>query len=448
MRTTHRQLFFGLILIAAASIAHAEPPAAPAKADAAKQSKTKARREVMAPAQNATPPNLVIAAYHSDAPGNVFYNNEAVKLTLTLVAKDAQKPLTINGGTWRIKEIEDQEGWPYHPSHGVNYRILDTDVVCGAGPIAPQSGQQVPLRIQWKPTRLGAFGVYLKVDDGSGADEQMVWGFVVGYPPAPGPKPDSPIVFNLVGKSIAQLATAHKRLGVKWIRTEIGWAANEPRPGEWTWEASDEWVNAARDNELYVMAIMAHAPSWAQPKIAGKIPVYYWIDRPETNVTPEYLPQWQEWARRFVDRYKQTVRAGVALNEPWEAGSLSGWHGSGAHYREILKNLSLGARAADPTFTLLGNDSGMNVEDNILVAPGAIDLVDAVSIHTYRSYCAFYIPQYAAYGKPVWDTESWIGVGASNSVRQVAFQLAQSFVKVQPLSTTSAWMVSKQPKPK
>ncbi|MGB2824277.1 MAG: hypothetical protein WBF17_25105 [Phycisphaerae bacterium] len=66
----------------------------------------------MAPAKNATPPNWVITQYHSDAPGNVFHNNETVKLTLTLGPKDAQKPLTIKGGTWRIKEIQDQEGWP------------------------------------------------------------------------------------------------------------------------------------------------------------------------------------------------------------------------------------------------------------------------------------------------------------------------------------------------
>ncbi|MBE3099643.1 MAG: hypothetical protein IMZ44_21210 [Planctomycetes bacterium] len=371
-----------------------------------------------------------------------------MRLTLTLAANDASKSLTIKGGTWRIKEIEDQDGWPYHPSHGVNYRTLETDVVCGEGPISPQSGQQIPLAVQWKPTRLGAFGVYLNLDDGSGADEQFVWGFIVGYPPAAGRKPDSPVVFNLGGNTIPQLAAAHKRLGVKWIRWETGWGQNEPRPGEWTWETTDDWVKAAGDNDIFIMAIMAHAPGWAQPKIEGKIPVYYWKDRPETNVTPEYLPQWQEWARRFVDRYRQTVRAGIALNEPWEGGSLSGWHGNGAHYREILKNLSIGAHAADPTFTVLANDSGMNVEDNILTAPGAIDRVDAVSIHTYRSYDAFYISQYAAYGKRVWDTESWIGVGASDTVRQVAFQLAQGFIKVQPLSTDSAWMNLKQPKQK
>ena len=54
----------------------------------------------------------------------------------------------------------------------------------------------------------------------------------------------------------------------------------------------------------------------------------------------------------------------------------------------------------------------MNVEDNILVAPGTINLLDAVSIHTYRSYNAANVAQFASYGKPIWDTESWIGVGA------------------------------------
>ena len=133
-------------------------------------------------------------------------------------------------------------------------------------------GPAGPLTIQWQPTRLGAFGVYLQLDDGSGADEQMVWGFVVCYPPVAGPKLDSPVVFSVMSKGIAESGAAHKRLGVKWVRAEIGWSSNEPKPGQWNWEASDEWVKAARDNELYVMAIMAHAPSWAQPRIEGKMP--------------------------------------------------------------------------------------------------------------------------------------------------------------------------------
>jgi hypothetical protein len=74
------------------------------------------------------------------------------------LAKDNSQPLSIRGGTWRIKEIEDQEGWPCHPSQGVNYRILEA-AACGAGPILPQSGRQIPVTIRWQPTRLGAFGV-------------------------------------------------------------------------------------------------------------------------------------------------------------------------------------------------------------------------------------------------------------------------------------------------
>ena len=445
MQTRCCELLFVLSLIAgawlaqdarAAANATAAKSAAAATESKGKKAKVKAGdKPVLAPRKNVTPPNWTIAEFHSEAAGNIFYNNELVKLSFTLAAKDADKPLALKGGTWRIKEIEDQDGWPYHPSLGINHRILESDVALGEGAIAPQSGKQVALTVQWQPTRLGAFGVYLKLDDGSGAEEQMVWGFIVVYPPATGAKPDSPVVFNLFGKAISELGAAHKRLGAKWIRTEIGWSANEPQPGQWTWEGSDEWVKVARDNDLLVMAIMAHAPGWAQPRIEGKIPIYYWKVFPESNATPEHLPQFQEWARRFVDRYKQTVRVGVALNEPWEAGSLSGWHACGAHYREILKSISVGAHAADPTFKILANDSGMNVEDNILVAPGTIDLIDAVSTHTYRSYNAFNVAQYGAYGKPVWDTESWIGVGASDLVRQVAFQLAQGIVKVQPLQS-------------
>ena len=294
---------------------------------------------------------------------------------------------------------------------------------------------------------MGAYAIYLNIDDGSGADEQVVWGFVVVYPPAPGRKLDSPLIFNLGAKEIAEKGPAHQRLGVKWVRGEISWSSNEKEQGVWDWSESDEWTKAAKDNDLYCLEIMAHAPAWAQPRIDGTIPIYYWKDFPETNTTPEHLPEWQEWVKRFVSRYKDTVRAGDVLNEPWEGGSLSGWDGTGAHYRDIFKNFAIGAHAADPTFKVLANDSSMNVEDNLLVVPGLINYLDAVSIHTYRSYNAFIMPEFGSYGKPVWDTESWAGAGPNNLIQQATFELAQGIVKMQPLNGPEAFFGDKPPRP-
>ena len=127
----------------------------------------------------------MIVAYHSDAPGNVFYNNEAVKLTLTLAGKDAAHPLAIQGGAWRIKEIEDQEGWPYHPDRGVNSRILESDAVLGAGQVAPQIGPAGSLDDPVAAHPPGAPSAFTSNWTTARAQtRQFVWGFVVGYPPA------------------------------------------------------------------------------------------------------------------------------------------------------------------------------------------------------------------------------------------------------------------------
>ena len=373
-------------------------------------------------------PAWVPASCRGDAAGNVFHPGDAVSLTVTVKAKDG-KPLRVKGGTWRIKEIGDAWPWPW--SGGERFRVGE---LRAEGQVAPAEGAELPVKIDWKPDRLGAFGVFLKLDDGTGASERMASGFAVTYPPTPGVKPLSPVVFNLYGQYITDHAESMKRLGAKWIRWETSWASNEPKPGQWDWSQTDLPMDAARKNDLLIIAIMAHAPDWAMPSIGGKFHVCYSSSKWETNVAPQYLPQWQEWTRRYVERYKDVVRAGIMLNEPWEGGSISGWHGSGAHYRAMLRAFFGGAHAADRSFTVLANDSGMNVEDNLLCEPGTIEYVDAVSVHTYRSYLAFYPPQYAAYGKRVWETESWNGVGEAENIHQVVHGLAQGFVKTQPCS--------------
>jgi len=370
-----------------------------------------------------------LASCSSGAPGNVFHPGEPVSLALTLKGKGG-KALSIKGGTWQIREIGDV--WPYPWSNAERFRVGD---VRAEAKVAPAEGADALVRIDWKPDRLGSFGVFLKLDDGTGAAERMATGFIVTYPPAPGMKPLSPVIFNLYGKYITDHAEAMKRLGAKWIRWETSWHSNEPKAGQWDWSQTDPPIDAARKNDLLIVAIMAHAPEWAMPLIAGKFHVCYrGTAKWETNVTPQYIPQWQEWTRRYVERYKDVVRAGIMLNEPWEGGSISGWHGSGAHYRAMLRAFFGGAHAADRSFTVLANDSCMNVEDNLLCEPGMIQYVDAVSVHTYRSYLAYAPAQFAAYGKRVWDTESWNGVGEAENVHQVVHGLSQGFVKTQPCS--------------
>ena len=372
-----------------------------------------------------TAPAWVVADRASSTFGNVFYPSDTVELRFTL-----KSALVTHGGTWRIKEITDL--WPY--PWGRKDR-LGTGATVAQGVIAPPAApESVPVTVRWQPTRLGAFGVFLQLDDGSGAAEQMAWGFVVVYPPTPGRKPNSPLVFNLYANYVETFAPVYQRLGAKWVRWETGWNANQPKPGQWDWHTTDRQIDAARTHDIYIMDIMAHAPDWLwKTMLAGQKPLAYANgNKAETNPGPAELPQWQEWVRRFVERYHDVVRAGIVLNEPWEAGSISGWHGSGAHYRDLLRTAYIGAHAADPSFTVLANDSGMNVEDNILCQPGMMAYLDAVSIHSYRSYLAADVAQYGAYGKPVWDTESWEGVGEAENVIQCVMGLAQGFVKMQP----------------
>ena len=443
MRMRHCQLFYGLVLILAASVVYAAPPAAtakkaPAGAGATKKGKNRPPHYVLAPRKNTTPPSWTIAEYHSDAPGNVFYNTETVKLSLVLTAKDASQPLAIKGGTWRIKEIEDRDGWSWH----AEVRIRETDTVLAQGPVASQAGNKLPLTIEWKPTRLGGFGVYLKIDDGSGRRNR--WFGVSSWATRPR---------RVSSPTRPSSLTWGARPSRSWRRPISAWEPNGSATrsaGRRTSpnQASGTGRGAMSGSRRPMTTTSWSRPSWPMHPV-GPSRKSTEPSRSTTGKTarkPMSTPSTCPSGRsgRDVSWTATSKRsAGVVLNEPWEGGSLSGWHGSGAHYREMLKRLSVGAHAADPTFTVLGNDSGMNVEDNLLVDPGTIERLDAVSTHTYRSYCASNVAQYGAYGKRIWDTESWIGVGASYEVSQVVFQLAQGYVKTQPVSTEHAWMLSK-----
>ena len=322
-----------------------------------------------------------------------------------------------------------------------NVRVRETDVVSGVGQIPAQAALKIPVTIRWKPNRLGAFAIYLALDDGSGAGEQVVWGFAVTYPPAKGRKPDSPVVFNAASTSLPTIGPAYKRLGAKWVRVEIGWSSNEAERGRLRMGA-ERRVGEGRPRQRHVR----HGCDGPRPCVGaaegrGQVSNHLLGPNSRRPTSPaSFCPQWQEWAQHFVERYKDTVRAGICLNEPWDGGSLSGWHGNGGHYREILRGLSLGAHAADPTFTILANDSSMNVEDNLMPAPGTMDLLDGVSVHTFRSYNAAFITEFESYGKRVWDTESWIGTGPSEMVHQLVTQLGQGFVKMQPMNSDHVYL--------
>ena len=146
------------------------------------------------------------------------------------------------------------------------------------------------------------------------------------------------------------------------------------------------------------MAVMAHAPTWAQPKVEGKYGIVYWGQFPETNVTREFLPQWQEWARRFVDRYKDTVRAASRSTSLGMAAAFPAGTETAGTTARSCGDCPWAPDAADPTFTVLANDSSMNVEDNLMPAPGTMDLLDGVSVHTFRSYNAAFIAEFESYG--------------------------------------------------
>ncbi|MCM8803162.1 MAG: beta-galactosidase, partial [Candidatus Omnitrophica bacterium] len=229
-----------------------------------------------------------------------------------------------------------------------------------------------------------------------------------------------------------------KKIGIDWVRYEVGWNSFEPKKGEFKWKDIDKFMDTCRENKIYVMTLTEGAPDWAKPKgDFFDIPYKSYKIKLDWSPGREYYDDWKNAWKEFLKRYKDICRALNVWNEPWEGGGISGWKSTGEHYRNLFKKVKEARDEVDKDVKIVGADSSHNTNWKIFSAGMESD-IDVLSIHyelPSQGCYSFSLANY--YGKEVWDTETWITwMGDSATCRNLLSEIALGCKKVSPFVTS------------
>lgn len=392
--------------------------------------------------QDAFPLTVSGAAYN--VPCGISYDPKApIEVTLTLGNASAAA-VDTSKGQWRVTRTRALPA--ADPTSIWDVTLTDVEEMAtgdfgpAGGPIAP--GQSGTVKVAFTPGKYGHFSVLLRTS-ADGPWYRAV-GTAVVHEPAAGPKPLSPCVPNnceLRGRKgdFRWIETA-ARYGIKWIRGYLDVQPVQGEDGRYDWTRSDAMIEAYRKNHVLLLYDLSEFPGMAVPAIGGKPVTYFGGAKANLIPRPEDFPKLADYVGQAVKRYGDVIPAAVVRNEPWEGGSISGYHATGAYYRNLLKTVHAAAHAARSDFLVLANDQVTNFEDNIQSADGTTPYVDATSHHTgwHDNRGAV---QSAALGKDAWETEDWSSHYDAYVVASMTMKLAGGYAKSNP-TTDSGYLFS------
>lgn len=171
--------------------------------------------------------------------------------------------------------------------------------------------------------------------------------------------------------------------GAGWVRLDVDWSQVEDTRGSYEWSRVDRVVDAARDRDIEVLALLAYTPEWARPPGTS------------THAPPEDPAQFAAFAEAATERLRpRGVRTYEIWNEPnlpqfWEPRP------DAAAYLPLLAAASAAVHRAAPDATVLSgglapaSDGGRNGQVDPrtflrqLYALGAAPLTDGVAVHPY-----------------------------------------------------------------
>jgi hypothetical protein len=238
------------------------------------------------------------------------------------------------------------------------------------------------------------------------------------------------------GDNDIKFLKALKKIGIDWVRYEVGWNGFEPKKGEFRWY-TDKFMNGCRESKIYVMTLTEGAPEWAKPKgDFFNIPYKDFKIKLDWSPGREFYDDWKNAWYEYGKRYIDINKAFNVWNEPWEGGGISGWKSTGQHYRNLFKKVREARDMISSDIKIVGADSSHNTNWKIF-AGGMEKDIDVLSTHYELPIQACYSPSLANYyKKEVWDTETWITwMGDSATVRNLLNEISLGWKKLSPFLT-------------
>ena len=169
--------------------------------------------------------------------------------------------------------------------------------------------------------------------------------------------------------------------GFRWVRQPFPWAQIEPRPGEVRWEPWDRIVEAAREHDLALIAVLDTSPPWARGQ-----------DNP--HAPPRDVADYARFVRAFVARYRGRIGAYQLWDEPNIHPHWGDRDTDPAGYVALLRAGYMAAKEADPQALILSaglapntERGGPNMSDLLFLEgmyrAGAREVFDVLAIKPY-----------------------------------------------------------------
>jgi hypothetical protein len=376
------------------------------------------------PLQTATP--WRVGHGKADRLDRLYQPGETVELAIP-ITNPTDQPMVLQG-TWRWVWLGDAAG---DDKGGVRYVHLGEhgQQPLDSATLGPKGEQVVRFSFP-APERRGVLGLFLDASDGATSASTWVTNVAVVFPVAPGARPDSPFFGDLRGVRDWQRAIelpVLRKLGVKWVRVGENWGSIEPKPGEFKWQKLDREIQLVRDNGMLAIYLGGNGGDWT--RAYGKLS---WPrDNPKKSSdspSPSRYGDWSRFWEELAKRHPDVIRAINVFNEPWEAGGISNWGGTGAHYRDLQRLAHLGVSRAKVNIPVGGNDSDNNIVDNLFCDPSWRSYTELLTVHG-GEFASQFVHRLAP-DVPVWNTEHWYTAQTDRTVQFQVFGMLSGRSKI------------------
>ena len=175
--------------------------------------------------------------------------------------------------------------------------------------------------------------------------------------------------------------------GIKWVRMDFGWGGTERKKHEYNWSAYEELTANLEKRDIRPYYILDYSNPLYEEAVTTKNPI---TGREQKDVAspqhPESVAAYAKWAAAAAEHFKGRR----VIWEIWNEPNITFWKPKPdvQQYSALALAACKAIRAADPKATIVGPATSevplKFLED--FFATGALELLDAVSVHPYRSY--------------------------------------------------------------
>ena len=213
-------------------------------------------------------------------------------------------------------------------------------------------------------------------------------------------------------------------VGSKWVRSipALYWSPIEPEKGKFQFKKGDDAVKSLKKHGLKILHILDGPPPWVKG--------YTYGGPKDKESLKQFLPDYLEYVKQIVTRYKGKIDAYEVLNEAC-IGTIT--QEKAEAYFQLLKETYKLIKSIDPKAVVVGIDGSTSLDPYYkLIRLGVLDYLDVVAAHyvipltrtpdygrrttyTPKWYDALreVMRKYGGKEKPIWDSEDHMWLDAN-----------------------------------